>query len=249
MNAALARPMFCENDSDKRLSRGYHVLVTQVQPLARCTLVHRIIKEPGNGLSHLAGALLGVAGMVVLLALSVGRPWHTVGFVIYGTTLILMFSASALLHSLHCPPHVEKRLERLDYAAIFLLIAGTYTPLCLTVLRGPWGWSMLGVQWALAIYGIVGACRSDSLYSLRRTMIYLAMGWLSLVLVVPLWSVMSGTGLFWLLAGGVVYSVGAAVFVLERPRLWPGRHAAHELWHVLVIVGAACHHAMMYSLF
>jgi hemolysin III len=212
-------------------------------------LVRRIIKEPGNGLSHLAGALLAIAGLVVLLALSAGNPWHTVGFAIYGTTLILMFAASALLHSLHCPTHIETRLERLDYAAIFLLIAGTYTPICLTVLRGPWGWSMLGVQWALALYGIVGACRSDSLYSLRRTMIYLAMGWLSLVLIVPLWGVLSSTGLLWLLAGGVAYSIGAVVFVLERPRLWPGQHAAHELWHVLVIGGAACHYAMMFSLF
>lgn len=212
------------------------------------SLLRRIIKEPGNGLSHLAGAALAVVGMVVLLALHAGSPWHTIGFAIYGSTLVLMFSASALLHSLHCSPRAEALLERFDYAAIFLLIAGTYTPLCLTVLRGPWGWSMLGIEWALAGYGIAGALRAESLRSLRRTLTYLLMGWLAIIAIVPLWSVLSGAGLTWLLLGGFVYSVGAVVFVLERPRLWPGRHAAHELWHALVIGGAACHYAMMCTL-
>lgn len=217
-----------------------------MQPVS--SRLRRLIKEPGNGLTHLGGAILAVGGLVVLLALSAGRPWHTVGFAVYGATLILLFSASALLHSLHCPPHVESRLERLDYAAIFLLIAGTYTPLCLTVLRGPWGWSMLGIEWALAIYGIASVVRGEPGRSLARTLVYLVMGWFAVVAIVPLWNVLDGRGLTWLLAGGVVYSVGAVVFVLERPRLWPGRHAAHELWHVLVIAGAACHYAMMCTL-
>jgi hemolysin III len=109
------------------------------------TRIARFIKDPYCGLSHWVGSLLSIVGLVVLLILADGRPWHVVGFALYGASLIVLYTASALAHSIHCSPETESRLDRFDFAAIFLLIAGTYTPLCLISLRGPWGWTLLAI--------------------------------------------------------------------------------------------------------
>jgi hemolysin III len=205
----------------------------------------RIIKEPINGLTHVAGALLGVAALVVLI-LRADTAWEVVGFSVYGASLILLYTASALVHSVHCSPETEAKLERFDFAAIFLLIAGTYTPICLVTLRGPWGWTLLGLEWALALIGVASTFFSGQRMRGLRTLTYLAMGWLVLVAIVPLWQAMSGPAIAWLIGGGVVYSVGAVVFFTNRPALWPTRQAAHELWHLLVLAGSACHFVVMY---
>src|SRR5215216_6528562 len=114
----------------------------------------RWIKEPFCGLSHLIGAALSIVALIVLLVVTSGRPWHVTGVAIYGVSLILLYVASTLCHGLHCSPTTEQRLDRFDHVAIFLLIAGTYTPLCLVPLRGPWGWTILAVEWVLAAIGI-----------------------------------------------------------------------------------------------
>src|SRR5687768_10600031 len=116
--------------------------------------VQRCFKEPFPGISHLVGALLSIAALVALLVRAEGRVWHVVGFAVYGTSLILLYAASTLAHSIHCSPKTDERLTRLDYSAIFLLIAGTYTPICLVPLRGPWGWGLLAAIWSLAFLGI-----------------------------------------------------------------------------------------------
>jgi hemolysin III len=210
--------------------------------------ISRCIKEPFPGVSHLVGALLAVAALVTLLVRADGRAWHVVGFAIYGATLILLYVASTLAHSVHCSPRIGKRLDRLDYSAIFLLIAGTYTPICLIPLRGPWGWTLLGCVWGLAAVGIWtvwhGRARDKTWF---RMLIYLCMGWLVVLAIGEVLRTFSPAALAWLIGGGVVYSIGAVIFATDRPHLWPGRFMAHDLWHCLVLVGSACHFMVMFE--
>lgn len=205
-----------------------------------------LIREPFNGLSHLGGALLSIAGLAALLVFSHGKPWHTTAFAIYGATLILLYTASALYHSLPVQPHHIRKLLVFDQVAIYLLIAGTYTPLCLVSLRGPWGWSLLGVIWTIAVVGITLRIAWQSAPAWLPVVLYLVMGWLSLVASKPLGAALAGPGIGWLFAGGVVYTVGAVIFASQRPRLWPGKFGSHELWHVMVLGGSACHYVLMF---
>ena len=203
------------------------------------------VREPFNGLSHLAGALLSTAGLLLLLAASMRKPWHLTGFAIYGGSLIILYAASTLYHSLPVSPRRIGQLLAFDQVAIYLLIAGTYTPICLVPLRGPWGWSLLGVVCGIALVGIVLRLAWRSQPEWLPVALYLIMGWLSVIAVRPLVSALPAAALAWLLAGGIVYTVGAAIFALERPRLWPGVFSSHELWHVCVLGGSACHYVVM----
>jgi hemolysin III len=204
------------------------------------------IKDPFSGVSHSIGALLAIAGMVVLIVLARGKPWHLTSFAIYGVTLILLYVASALYHTLSVGPRAESALFSLDRAAIYALIAGTYTPICLVVLPAGWGWSLLGIVWGLAIVGIV-----VDVVSRRRTpdwlqaVLYLATGWLALVAIEPLVRSLPLPALLWLAAGCVIYTVGAVICVTNRPRLRPGLFDAHDLWHVFVLAGSICHFIVM----
>jgi hemolysin III len=206
----------------------------------------RWIKEPFCGVSHFVGALLAIAALVVLLVLADGRFWHVLGFSVYGTTLILLYTASTLCHSVHCAPRTAKRLDKLDHFAIFLLIAGTYTPICLVALRGPLGWTLLALEWCLAAIGIVILSRGP-VGQWPRVIIYVAMSWLVLIAVGPVWRALTPGAIAWLIAGGIVYTGGAVVYAMDRPHLWPGKFLAHDLWHVFVLIGSACHFAAMLS--
>ena len=200
------------------------------------------IKDPFPALSHWAGMLLSIAGLILLIVISRGRAWPVIGCAIYGASLVLLFLASALAHTVRCSPRLDDLLTRFDCMAIFLLIAGTYTPLCLVTFRGTWGWGMLTAEWSMAAFGIfVVACKAiDSKWP--RTILYLFMAWVvALVAIVPICRVLPQPALGWLLAGGIIYSIGAVVFALDRPHLWPNRFMAHDLWHLLVIFGGACH--------
>jgi hemolysin III len=208
--------------------------------------IARWIKEPFCGLSHLLGAALSVAGLVALLVVTTGRPWHVTGVAIYGASLILLYVASTLCHSVHCSEANAKRLDRFDHAAIFLLIAGTYTPLCLVTLRGAWGWTILAVEWALAAIGIGLVVRGKVRAQWPRVAVYLAMGWIAMVAVVPLVNLLPGWAIFWMIAGGVIYSAGAVIYATKWPALWPGRFGNHDLWHVFVLAGSACHFVMIH---
>ncbi len=207
--------------------------------------ISKWIKEPFCGLSHFAGSLLSIAGLVVLLVMTRSTPWHYVSFAIYGTSLIVLYTASGLVHSIHCSTETEDKLERFDYVSIFILIAGTYTPLCLTALRGPWGWSLLGVEWGLAILGTIAVLATRTRPKRLTTPLYLIMGWLAVIAAGPLTQQLPMAAIVWLLLGGAAYSIGAVIFTLDRPNLWPGRFSAHDLWHSLVLTGSACHFVMM----
>ena len=203
------------------------------------------IKDPFPGLSHWVGVALSVAALVLLLNRADGRVWHVVGFAIYGASLILLYLASALAHSIRCSPRGESLLDAFDYAAIFLLIAGTYTPLCLVNLRGPWGFGLLAVAWGIAAFGIASLVFWQSGRSRLRVLLYVVMGWLALLAAPAIVRSVPAAGVWWLIAGGVVYTLGALVFVTDRPHLWPKRFVAHDLWHCMVLAGSACHFVVM----
>ena len=204
-------------------------------------------KDPYPAISHFAGSIMALVGMIVLLVMTRETPWHYVSFAIYGVSLITLYIASGFAHTVF-GVKAEDRMERFDYASIFALIAGTYTPICLTVLRGPWGWTLLGLEWGLALIGIVAVIMYKSRPRKLSMSLYLIMGWLVLIAIGPVTQRMSGTALAWLAAGGVVYSLGAVVFAVNRPNLWPGRFNAHDLWHTMVLTGSACHFMVMLCL-
>src|SRR5262245_18640032 len=137
------------------------------------------IREPFSGISHGVGALLAVAGLIALLVLARGKPWHALGYAIYGASLILLYTASALYHLLPVSPRHLERLMRFDHSAIFVLIAGTYAPVCLVLLRGAWGWSLLLAEYVLAVVGIGSVLRFQSKPDWLRVVLYLGMGWLA----------------------------------------------------------------------
>ncbi len=204
-----------------------------------------------NWVSHLVGFALGVGVLVLLVVHGVkaGRPLQVAGFAVYGATLCLLYLTSALYH-FFCwlrKIKVATVFQKLDHMAIYLLIAGSYTPICLGVLGGGWRWGLLGAAWGLAVTGLVlrGIIRDPG--HPVPFLLYLVMGWMLLVAVAPLSKAMAGPPLWLLLGGGVAYTLGAAIFAARWPRLWPGRFSHHELWHLLVLTGSGLHAAMMFT--
>lgn len=193
--------------------------------------------ERFNGYSHLAGAVLAIAGATVLIVLGAlrGDVWKIVSFAIYGATLVTLYSVSTLYHSTR--GRAKRIFRRLDHHAIYLLIAGTYTPFALVSLRGPWGWTLFGVVWTLALAGIVQEFWLGRGARVLSLVIYLLMGWIALAAVVPLVEALSPAGFAWVAAGGLVYTAGILFYVFdERFRHW------HGIWHLFVVAGSAIHY-------
>lgn len=205
------------------------------------------LREPVNGLTHLVGALLAVAALVVLvwLAVRAGAIEQVIGFGIFGVSLTALYTASALYHLLPLSAAGVERLRRLDHMMVFVLIAGTYTPVCLIALGGAWGWGLLGLIWALATGGIVLKICWMRAPIWLSTLLYVVMGWVAVIAGPALFRALPIGGLLWIIAGGITYTVGALVFALDRPHLFPGRFDAHALWHVFVLGGSACHFWVM----
>lgn len=199
------------------------------------------ISEPFAAISHMVGGGLSIAALVILVVLAHGRPLHVVSFAIYGATLILLYTASALHHSIR---HVHQ-LQRLDHAMIYLLIAGSYTPLCLIVLPAAWGWSIFGVEYGLATTGVCLSLFWKRVPDAVRLVIYLIMGWLITIAIVPLRGLLTPAEWHWIIAGGLIYTIGAVIFALDRPHLIPGKFHAHDLWHCFVLAGSFCHFIAM----
>ncbi len=199
------------------------------------------LREPVNGLTHLAGALIASVGLVVLLAASAGRADQLVAFGIFGFSLIALYTASALYHLLPLSPAGIARLRRLDHMTIFVLIAGTYTPFCLLALDGIWGVGLLGLIWGLALCGILLKLLWMDAPRWLSVILYLGMGWVALVAAPALFRAVPAGGMAWVLAGALVYSAGALVYGLKRPNPIPGVFGFHELWHLFVMAGSACH--------
>lgn len=201
--------------------------------------------ERFNAYSHLLGLILAIVGTILLLIQSAhtGNPYRIVGSAIYGACLIFLYAVSTLYHSIR-NQRAKAVLQKCDHCAIYLLIAGSYTPFTLTTLNGGWGWSLFGVSWGLAVFGIcqeltIGRRSEKRLLSM---FIYVVMGWLILVAIYPLIKYMSAEGLFWLVSGGIAYSTGIYWFINDT-RI---RHG-HGIWHIFVLLGSIAQFICIYA--
>ncbi|HSP90528.1 MAG TPA: hemolysin III family protein [Vicinamibacterales bacterium] len=194
-------------------------------------------EEVAHSVTHGIGMLAAVAGLVVLLILAAATrdPWRITSCAIYATTLVLLYAASTLYHALSAT-RARDVLRVLDHSAIFLLIAGTYTPFALVSLRGPWGWTLLGIVWSLAIAGVVAKAVYGTRWPVMSTVLYLAMGWTVVIAVKPLLTHVPPGGIAWLVAGGLAYTFGVVFYAWTRLRY------GHAIWHVFVLAGSVCHY-------
>ena len=201
----------------------------------------RRLREPVSGLTHLAGVLLALIALIVLLTRTGGRVDQIVAFGIFGLSLIALYSASALYHLLPVSPAATARLRRLDHMTIFILIAGTATSVCVLALEGGWRASLLGLIWTLALCGVALKLLWMEAPRWLSVGVYLAMGWLAVIAASAIFRAIPYGGIAWILGGGLVYSAGALIYALKRPNLVPGVFGFHELWHLFVLAGSACH--------
>lgn len=200
------------------------------------THVYTRREEVANAITHGIGTALSVAALTLLVVFSAwkGTAWHVVSFTIYGVTMLLLYTASTLVHSF--PEGKAKDLfETFDHACIYLFIAGTYTPILLTVLRGPLGWSLFGIVWGLAACGVLFKAFFTKQFLVMSTLFYVAMGWLIVFAWKPLMMQLEPGGAWLLIGGGLLYTVGAVFYV------WRGFPYHHAVWHLFVIAGSACH--------
>jgi len=210
--------------------------------MSRARLVRISAEELGNTITHGIGLVLSLAGFVILLILAVthGSAWHIVSCAVYGTTLVCLYSASTLYHGIPSP-RLKRALKIFDHSAIYLLIAGTYTPFLLVNLRGGWGWSLFGVVWGLALAGILLKFWFVDHFQILSTTVYLLMGWLAVIAVRPLLEMVPTAGLLWLLAGGFFYTIGVVFYA------WKRIPYNHVIWHVFVMAGSTCHYFAVLS--
>jgi hemolysin III len=189
-----------------------------------------------NAITHGIGALLAILGTVYMIAASTrGSAWQVVSCSVFCATLVLVYVCSTLYHSL-VRTRARHVFHILDHSSIYLLIAGTYTPFCLVTLRGPVGWTLFGVEWALAIAGVIVKSFAVDRFELASALVYLGQGWFIVVAVVPLIHTLGWQGLMWLGAGGLAYTLGIIFFALDRLRYF------HALWHLFVLAGSISHY-------
>ncbi len=197
-------------------------------------------EEMANAVSHLSGAVLATAGLVLMSVFSAvrGNAWHVVSTSVFGATMILTYLASTIAHWLK-PGRSKEFFFQLDHIAIFLLIAGTYTPLTLVALRGALGWTMFGIEWTLAVTGIVlkfsHIGKTGQGVNFLFILLYAFMGWLLVIAIVPIVKTFPLMGFLWILIGGICYTVGIFFYRVARFRFH------HLVWHILVIAGSICH--------
>lgn len=193
-------------------------------------------EEVASGITHGIGAALSVAALSVLVVFASlwGDAWRVVSFSIYGSTLILLYLSSAFYHSFK-NENIKRIFQVFDHSAIFLLIAGTYTPFTLVTIRGGWGWSIFGVVWGIAIAGIVFKIFNTGRYNFVSTIMYISMGWLVIIAIKPIVSNLPAGGLVWLFLGGGCYTLGVIFY------LWEKLPFSHAIWHLFVLGGSICH--------
>ena len=193
--------------------------------------------ERFNTITHLLGAIIALAGLVVLVVFTSlkGEVWRIVSFSIYGTSLFLLYLFSALYHG--TKGSLKSFFKKLDHIGIYLLIAGSYTPFVLVSIRGAWGWSLFGVIWGLAIIGTLLDIFSSNERRILQLIIYVVMGWLALIAIEPLIDSLSLSGFLWLLGGGLFYSIGIIFYVLDIKE-----YHFHGIWHIFVLMGSVTHY-------
>ena len=199
------------------------------------------MREPVNGLTHLAGAVFGFLAMIVMLIVARGNATKITSVMIYSLGLMAMFSASGIYHTAKVQPAVLQTLRKIDHSAIFLLIAGTYTPFCLLAFTGFWHWGLLVLIWAIAVLGIVVKVFYINSPRWLHTGIYVAMGWICVMAAPQMPSVLPTAAMVWLFVGGVIYTLGAGVYATKILDFVPGKFGFHEVWHIFVLLGALAH--------
>lgn len=216
-----------------RLPPDVQIEVTDIQGRSQS-----LGEEIANAVSHGGALLLSLAALPVLIVDAVQRDLggsSIVGATVFGTALVLLYLSSSMYHAL--PAGTAKRVFRiLDHAAIYLMIAGTYTPFTLGVLAGTWGWTLFGIVWGLACAGVVLKAMGGARFATASLVLYLVMGWMVVIAAEPMLALMPEAGLYWLLAGGVAYTLGVPFFALDNRVPY-----AHFIWHLFVVAGSACH--------
>jgi hemolysin III len=195
------------------------------------------VEEIANSITHGVGLALSVLGLVVLVVLASlrGGALHIVACSVYGATLVAMYGASTLYHSSR-RRRPRRVLRVVDHCAIYLLIAGTYTPFTLVMLRGGWGWTLFGIVWGLAVFGVVFKIFFTGKFAIASTLVYLLMGWMAVVAIRPMVEELPVAAIAWLVAGGLAYSVGTIFFAMHKVRFH------HAIWHVFVLLGSVLHY-------
>ncbi len=222
-------------DKRSRFSRSANQWGIQVVADA-VTKRYSVAEEIAHAITHGVGLLLSIAGLVILVVFASlrGDAWHIVSVSIYGATLVLLYTASTFYHAL-TPPGAKSVFRILDHAAIYLLIAGTYTPFALVNLRGAWGWTLFGLVWSLAALGVVLEATAKQRFKILSLVLYLGLGWLGAIAVKPLLHSVESRGIVLLVAGGLAYTGGVAFYG------WRGLRYHHAIWHVFVLAGSLFH--------
>lgn len=201
----------------------------------RSDLCESHAEELASMITHAIGMALSVLALIIMIVVSGSDPWRLTAGAIFGSTLVLLYLSSTLYHAFS-GPRVKSFFQILDHSAIYFLIAGSYTPLTLVTLRGPWGWSLFGVVWSMAIAGVmIKAMMKNNREHWISTAIYLIMGWLAIIAIQPLLNTLPTGGLILLVAGGLCYTGGIAFF------LWQSLKFNHAIWHIFVLIGSTLH--------
>ncbi|HLO30470.1 MAG TPA: hemolysin III family protein [Anaerolineales bacterium] len=199
------------------------------------------LREPVNSLTHWGGALLAVIGLIALLIVGWGSLTKIISLLIYGISLIFLFSASATYHMVRVKEKALEIFRKIDHAAIYFLIAGTYTPFCINAFSGFWKWGLLSIIWSLALIGVTAKVFYIRAPRWLNAGIYLVMGWLCLAALGQMLAVLPVWVLIWLLVGGAIYTLGAIVYITKILNFVPGVFGFHEMWHIFVMLAAAAH--------
>lgn len=209
------------------------------------------VKDPGSALTHFIGMLLALFAAIPLLIKASHTPDHThvATLAIFIISMILLYSASTTYHTLDISPKVNQTLRKIDHMMIFVLIAGTYTPVCIEILGGKTGWSMLALVWGIAAIGILINALWITCPKWFSSLIYIAMGWICVLAFSKIVAALPPAAFGWLLAGGIIYTVGGVIYALKLP-FFNNRHkyfGSHEIFHLFVMGGSLCHYIMMYA--
>ncbi|WP_326910530.1 PAQR family membrane homeostasis protein TrhA [Sedimentibacter sp. MB31-C6] len=206
-------------------------------------------KEITSALTHLGGAIFGVIGMFMLLSVAIksNNTMSIIAFIVFGLSMIMLYSTSTIYHFIDKSKKRAKLVMRkLDHIMIFVLISGTYTPICLLVLNKSVGYKLLSVVWTITLIGVFIKIFWISAPRWVSSGLYIGMGWMSILVMMPLVKSMSAGGMFWLVLGGLLYTIGGVIYGLKKPNINKPWFGFHELFHVFVLAGTFCHFIMMY---
>ena len=199
------------------------------------------VREPVNALTHFFAAIAALFGSIGLLVVGWGSLNKAIALAVYGLSLVLLFGASTAYHTVNGDPKMLQTLRKLDHSAIYLLIAGTYTPFCALMFAGFWKWGILVIIWSLALTGIILKMFIINSPRWLNAGIYLIMGWLGIAAIGEMLRSLPQWALTWLLIGGILYTLGAVVYITKTMNFWPGKFGFHEVWHIFVVVAALAH--------